>query len=239
MIRKISLCLFIIITIGSLVPFLASCGDISDGPYTKCLTNSTVFCGGGGPTVKKRVVSDYIKDECESGISVGNTVSVFGKSWKIINFSRPFNECFTDFDNFTTVTNTNSNSVLFNIESSDLSKINNSEDFLNMYIYIQEGTSSLEIRPYTNLKEFVNEDCWSEIVLGEKVNAGGKEWLALTFPNPFKRCYKSLAYEVISNELINLGSSIGLRIDNVAPTVATVEELLNLTFTESIEGTNL
>ena len=112
MIRKISLCLFIIITIGSLVPFLSSCGDIINDPHTNCLTNSTVFWGGGGPTVKKRVVSDYIKDECESGISVGNTVSVFGKSWKIINFSRPFNECFTDFDNFTTVTNTNSNFVL-------------------------------------------------------------------------------------------------------------------------------
>ena len=239
MIRKISLCLFIIITIGSLVPFLSSCGNDSDSdgghyyPPVNCLTKSSLLCM---PEIRIKL-SNLIKQECKEGISVENTVNVFGKSWKVINFSRPFNECFTDFEDFTSVTNTDSSSILFNIyhSHSDLSEINSNTDFLNTYI--TDGISSLEIRPYTNLKEFIKEECWSEIILGEKISVGGKEWLELTFPGPFTRCYNFLQYELVSKALAN-SNSIGLRIDNNAPTVATVEELLNLTFSQSVDAIN-
>lgn len=235
MIKKLSSILITIFSFSFLTMFFFSCGDTE--VHHPCLVNSTMFCGPERPLVTIKIVN-LIKDECRSGISLGDKVSLFGKTWMKVNFSQPFNQCFTDFDDFSNVENTTQESVLFYLDgNSDLADLDSVDDFLQTQII--ESDLSLEVRSFTKLADLIKEGCKSGIELGTTTVVEGKEWLELTLPYKLKKCYNSLTQEVLTDEITNLGTHIGIRIDNNTPVAANLEELLNLSFTQSVEGSNL
>ena len=235
MIKKLYSMLITIFFTSSLFFFSCGSGEDHDHPDTRCLTNSTMFCDT--PIVTLKIIN-LINDECRSDISLGDKVNVFGKTWKKVNFSKPFNQCFTDFKDFSNVENTTQESVLFYLYGDpDLANLTSVDDFLQSQI--TESALSLEVRSFTKLDDLIKEQCKSQIELGTATIVDDKEWLELTLPYELENCYNSLKNEVLPDEITSLGTHIGIRIDNNTPVAATVEELLNLSFTQSVEGSNL
>ncbi len=231
--RKKSLTILFCIISFSLALTISSCGGIDDLP-TNCLTNSTVFCAG----TKFLNLKWFIKEDCRNDLSLQSPVTVFGKTWLLVNFPKAFNQCFTFSDGFTTnVANTNSTSVLININNGIyLSTITSEDKLLNApFLY----STNLEIRPHTNLQEFFKSTCSSTMTLGDNINVEDKLWYNLSLPQPLKDCYNALPTEDLPSELDQYGSHIGIRVDNNDPSVNNVQDFLDLEFSSSIELKNL
>ena len=220
--KKIFTVLFCIVSF-SLALTISSCGDGSDknNDSTRkdplCLTNSTLFC----IEQPKFTMDDLIKEDCKVGLSLQSSVTVFGKTWMLVNFSKAFNQCFTDLSNFTNVANTNSTSVLINFVGVDLSKITSKDKFLNTAFF---SPSDLQVRPHTNLQELFKSTCISTMTLGDNINVEDKLWYNLSLTQPLRHCYNALPTEDLPHELDHYGSHIGIRVDNNDPSVDNVQD---------------
>ena len=217
--------------------FLISCGDDNKPTPrpTQCLTNSTLECIP--IPYNPDSFLDVIEEECQSGISIEGTVNVFGKVWRVINFPKAFKECWNGNKSSNLVKRAkDSSSLLFYFGTNELSsEINTKELFLDF------TSHEADARPYTTLSEFINKECWTGISIGNIENDGSKDWLLVTLPQSFRKCYNFWEMEDIPNELDELeyAVTLGIRVDDTPPSVSSKRDLLNLSFKESIEGTHI